>query len=126
MLLLTLLHLLHDLLRSARRADWHNGRPNGHGRERLRLWLRLLIGIGIFIVAVARGTITGGFRRVAGLAGAEYDLPRRSLAEVPDHHHVVAGPLQELREHVARLARAVCAKNPFIGTQALDFCAGRG
>jgi len=88
--------------------------------------LRLrLFGLSIF---VGGANLIAGCRRMrlTLLAKAEQNLPRSSLALVPDHHYVVTGALQELGEHVARLTGPIDAEHPLIRIQTLDLCAGSG
>jgi hypothetical protein len=58
--------------------------------------------------------------------GAEYNLPRCSLALIPYHDYVVAGTFKKLREYIARLAGTVDPKDSLVGAQALYFYAGGG
>jgi hypothetical protein len=130
-LLLALLHLLQNLLRRARHLAGREGRARGSGdggellRLRRRRRLRLLVGLCV-VVGCAGLNAPCGRLRGSRLAGAEQNLPRRSLALIADHEHVIAGALQELGEHIARLAGAVVSKNPLIGSQPIYLCAGNG
>lgn len=106
-LLLALLHLLHDLL-------WRAGRRSGRevaDGSRFR-WRSLIVRFVFFDVIVWRASRCGLL--VCGLTGAQQELARRTLAEIADHDDVVAGALQKLGEDIARLAGSVCAKDTLI------------
>ena len=88
-----------------------------------------IIGVWIFFgVGVGWGWsgIGCSLRIAAAAAGGEHDLPRCSLALVPDHEYVVAGAIEELEEHIARPSGTVGAKDSLVGAQALDFCPSGG
>ena len=92
-LLLALPHLFHDLLGCSGLIGWRDVRPDGWGRW-LRLFLGLVIGRLIFVAGCR--VCYGWSGRASGGAGAENDLPRGSLALLPDHHDVVAGAVEQL------------------------------
>ena len=59
----------------------------------------------------------GAGLRVGGSACGEHNLPRCSIALVPDHEYVIAGAIEELGEHIARLSRTVGAKDSLVGSR---------
>lgn len=133
LLLLQLLHLLLNLLRQAA------GR-GGIGREAWTDclgWRRglLLRGRRRFVLRIVRHILVVFFRSRAGWAGgclagvafAEDDLARNALSAIADHHDVVAGALQQLREDVVRRAGSEVAEDALVAGKAFDFrsCCGR-
>ena len=122
LLLLAQLQVLHELLWSA------NGRSRGGsrliaGREAGTVrGGRLLVGCWLLIVLVVTVWLTGspgGSGLSAALqASAEQNLPRQALALIANHQDVISGALQQLREHIPRLARAIVAKDALVRGQA--------
>ena len=110
---LLLLHV-HLLLVAQRASGWKARAERRVGDCLLRL-LRLRRFVRLDVVVIVAGRIVRRCRlRATGLASAEYNLARRSLALVANHNHVVARALKELGENVARQARAICAEYPLI------------
>jgi hypothetical protein len=115
---LALLHLLHYLLR---RTDGAVGAEAGpHGVLRLgslngglRLFFRLLRNI--FVRILLRAIHASGRAGGAILAWAEHDFAWGSLPQVSGEQDVVSGALEQLREHVTRLAGTVDPVNALVG-----------
>jgi hypothetical protein len=116
-LLLLALHFFNDLLGCAHRATGGAGakaRPYGGGnRHGLGLIIDFAVSGGIVVVLTLRRGARH-CRRATGPARAEHDLKRRSLSLISNHENVVAGSLQELRQYVPQLARAILAEYTLI------------
>lgn len=130
-LLLPLLQLLQHLLRRARssrgtlRHHLHGGTPVDHGRLHGGIvGLRLLRNI--FIRGILLDGPIGRGRGIPGAAGAEYDLSRGSRALVTDHQHVVARPVQKLRDDVPRRTGSELSKDSLIRADSFYLRAGVG
>ena len=101
LLFLLALHLFHDLLRGAYRAARAKARPQGRrDGDRLNLVIDSAVRVVVILTLRRLGPCDRG--RIAGLAGAEYDLKRRPVGLIADHQQVVAGTLQELRQNIAQ------------------------
>ena len=107
-LLLTLLHLLHDLLRRTGGRAGAETLTHGRGRRSWLLWL--LVGVYVFVIAVGL-IVPCGWLRGSRMPYAEHNLPRRSLSLVSHHEHVVAGAFKKLAEHIARFSGASGTKS---------------
>ncbi len=118
LLLLPLLHFFHHLLRSTGRPVGPEAGPRGVLRLRgLRLFFRLLWYI--FVLILLRAIHASGRAGRAALSRTEHNLARRSLADVSGKQDVVPGTMQQLREHIACLARTVDSINALVGAHPL-------
>ena len=115
LLLLALLHLLHDLLGGTRRGA--GSETVAEGRRlclRLRL-LRLFVSVGAVVVGRGIVVAVGDLLRAAAFdLGRQKDGARGSLALVPNHKDVVAGAVEQAGDHVARRAGAVGAEDALV------------
>ena len=141
---LALLHLLHNFLRSTHRPIWVGSRlvlvgllriwwDRRHCRLfRLLGWLWLidsfvvvLIRLGLLRLRLLRVEAAGA-TLTASVSRGENDLTGRAMSQIAGEQDVVAGTLQELQEHVARLAGAIAPKHALVRNVPYDLCSGIG